>query len=63
VKSMYDGRARGSITMQIAMIKVFSEDGMRRPTPHTQYLMVCKSTSYGLTLVAQMKGGSAHYGW
>jgi hypothetical protein len=27
----------------------FSEDEMRRPTPHTQYLMVCKSTIRALT--------------
>jgi hypothetical protein len=35
----------------------FSEDEMRRPTHHTQYLMVCKcSTGFTPT----MEGGSAH---
>jgi hypothetical protein len=38
---------------------MFSEDEMRRPTPHTQYPLGLQRL-YGLTLVAQMKGGSAH---
>jgi hypothetical protein len=37
----------------------FSEDEMRRPTPHTQYPWVCKH----YTGSNAQEGGSAHHGW
>jgi hypothetical protein len=48
--------------MNFALIE-FSEDEMRRPTPHAVPLGSAKAIAGSLLLEAQMKGGSTHHGW